>query len=573
MIMAPASATTRAVGANLECRLQMALLIGVWLFVCGLHWQNDGLWMTDATRHAANGLFWKDFLAECPADPKSFALSYYARYPVINPTAYPPLFYLLEAAAFLLFGSAPLVAKSLVLVSSLVTGLVTMAWIRRYVAAQAGWVGVIVMLTPEMVRWSHAVMLNVPGLAFGVVGLYYARRWLDDSRRPGRLPLIIPAIGSCLAAFLTYYTAGVVFPVMIAWLLALRGRAFLRDRWSQFLLLAGVGLLSVVTYLSLRWAPGYVTLLIPQREKITSLENWTYYARLMPLQFGLILPALACLGLARGMALRRWRTEATLMAIWVAVAYLMFSIIRARESRYILTIGPPLIILAAIALASVAGALAAAFGRSGARARLVTRGIALCLVAIQAAQATHVSVSSIRGIKEVAAFLQGVAPGESYFYEGSYDGIFAYYVRAGDPNFRDRVVTGKKLLYAFAQNPSWRLRQYVSTSQEVVDRLREDGGCRWLAIEADPRKAQIAAVGLLREALVGADFEFIRSFPLVGDGVHSVGDGPRRVDIYRLRGPLRAIDEVDLPFPILGPEVVFRIRPIATRKGITHHGD
>lgn len=574
MITPPASSSSRGPGANLEWRLQMALLIGVWLFVCGLHWQNDGLWMTDATRHAANGLFWKDFLAECPADPKSYALSYYARYPVINPTAYPPLFYLLEAATFLLFGAAPQVAKSLVLGSSLVTGLLTMVWIRRYVSAEAGWVGGIVMLTPEMVKWSHAVMLNVPGLAFGVAALYYARRWLDDSSRPGRFPLIAPAIALCLAAFLTYYTAGVVIPVMIAWLLALRGREFLRNRWSQSLLLAGAGLLGVVTLLSLRWAPAYVTLLIPQREKITSLQNWTYYARLIPGQFGLILPALALLGLACGMALRRWRTEAALMAIWVAVAYLIFSIIRARESRYILTIGPPLVILASIALVAASGALArGASGRRGARAGLATVISALGLVSVQAAQASRVTVPSVSGIKGLVAFLEDVAPGEPYFYEGNYDGIFAYYVRAGDPDFRSRVVTGKKLLYASAQTPRWRLRQYVTTPREVVERLRERGGCRWLAVEFDPCEASVAATDLLREALTGADFEFIRSFPIAGRGANILGEGPHSVDVYRLLGPIRPVEEVDLPFPTLGPDVAYRVRPIPTRRGADGNGD
>ena len=65
---------------------QLALLIGAWLFVIWLHYPNDGLWSPDASRHAANGLFWKDFLQSPTLQIKDYALSYFARYPVIKPS-------------------------------------------------------------------------------------------------------------------------------------------------------------------------------------------------------------------------------------------------------------------------------------------------------------------------------------------------------------------------------------------------------------------------------------------------------------------------------------------------------
>src|SRR5215471_3483680 len=94
------------------------------LLVCGyvfwLHWDNDGLWFQgDSPRHAANGLFWWDFLTSLPVNPKEFALSYYARYPVIHPTTYPPLFYIVEGLSFFLFGASPYVAKALVSIFTL----------------------------------------------------------------------------------------------------------------------------------------------------------------------------------------------------------------------------------------------------------------------------------------------------------------------------------------------------------------------------------------------------------------------------------------------------------------------
>src|SRR4029078_10201257 len=76
---------------------QAAMVIAGFLLVAALHAQNDGLWFQgDSPRHGVNGLFWWDFLRALPIDPKIFALRYYARYPVIAPAGYPPLFYVLE---------------------------------------------------------------------------------------------------------------------------------------------------------------------------------------------------------------------------------------------------------------------------------------------------------------------------------------------------------------------------------------------------------------------------------------------------------------------------------------------
>src|SRR5262245_58709711 len=161
---------------------QVALVLIVWAYVAALHWNNDGLWFQgDAPRHAANGLFWKNFLLSGSLDPKGYALSYYARYPAINPTAYPPVFYILEATLFGVIRPSPYVAKGLVLVFALIAALYAIAWLRRWIAEEAGWGGGLILLLPGVVLWSHAIMLNVPALALGLAALYHARRWLECS--------------------------------------------------------------------------------------------------------------------------------------------------------------------------------------------------------------------------------------------------------------------------------------------------------------------------------------------------------------------------------------------------------
>ena len=82
---------------------QLVTLFLVWLYLWSLQLDNDGLWSRgDSPRHAMNGFFWIDYLRDFTIHAKSYALSYYARFPAIDPASRPPLFYLLEGIAFAL---------------------------------------------------------------------------------------------------------------------------------------------------------------------------------------------------------------------------------------------------------------------------------------------------------------------------------------------------------------------------------------------------------------------------------------------------------------------------------------
>ena len=128
---------------------QIAAVMMTFLAVAALHRHSDGLWFQgDAPRHAVNGLFWWDLVHSLPRDPLAYALRYYARYPVIAPVTYPPLFYLVEGLSFAAFGSSPYVAKSVVLVFAILAGLYTMAWARRWIGEPAGWAGAFLAFIP-----------------------------------------------------------------------------------------------------------------------------------------------------------------------------------------------------------------------------------------------------------------------------------------------------------------------------------------------------------------------------------------------------------------------------------------
>lgn len=527
---------------------QVLILLLAWIFLWSLAWDNDGLWVQgDSPRHAANGLFWKDFLLRLPLeDPQGYALSYYARYPVINPVTYPPGFYLVEGALYGIAGPSPYVAKGLVLAFALLGAGYTMAWLRRWIDPRVGWVAALLLLLPGVVKWSHAVMLNIPAMALVIAALYHARRWIEAPEGSRESRHLYPAAALSLAAILTYATTGVVVFVILAWVLA-SGRA--RLLWAPRTL--GVGAACALLLLPWMtvipdWAPSHLALATPTAEQITQLSNWTYYLEFLPGLFGPLVLILSAVGLAAGLASRRWRREAMFLLLWVGVCYTVFSLIVARMDRYLLVLSPALVILSALAVVRVTERPALAAVRQGA------------LVAVllsHAWLAWRTPVPSLAGFRELVAFIEKVAPDEPVFYDGYHDGVFSFYLQSRDPDYRRRVVLGNKVLYASAIFQDQGLEQYVSNPREAVEALRTRTGCGWVLIERGVYTEEVPAARWLRQAVERPELQLVRSFPISGRGIE-------RVDVYRLLVPHLTPKTALLPFPILGRGVHYEVKPI-----------
>jgi hypothetical protein len=534
---------------------QVLGIVLVWAFLVILHAHNNGLWYQgDSPRHAGNGIFWRDFLLHFPVSPFSFALGYFARYPVISPTLYPPVFYLIEAVAFSVFGISPFIAKEVVLSFALLAALYMMLWLRYGVGPQTGWGGALLLLQPGVIVWSNAVMLNVPSMALGLAALYHGRRLLDMPRSP---QLYLTAIFGVLA-ILTYVPTGMIVFVLLAWILVeCRGAVFGQLRtW----IVAGLAALALTPWavITIKWAPDRIGMVsgsayhtsLPFAEAQWWLSYLTSFPQLMT-DWAL---ALAAAGAILGLLSRRWRREVMLALIWIVVCYIGFSCIYVREPRYILLLVPPLILLSVVALTAGFERLSALFGKSPAWAMPAALSV---LIGAHLLAAPQVHVPAVRGMRQVVAFIAREAPDQRVFYEGKYDGVFSFYLRAGDRKMRQSVTLGSKLLYATAVDPSLELIKMVTSPQDVVAAFRSRCGCRWLVVESPWENKEPAPDRYLRQALGGPEFKLVRSFPF-----HRPRPGPGYINVYRFLPPIKTPQQQKLRFPILGNDKVYRVAPI-----------
>ena len=525
----------------------VAMILAAWGYLCGLSWENDGLWLQgDAPRHAINGLFWKDLLLSGSLNPRAYALSYYARYPAISPSLYPPAFYLLEALAFGLLGPSPFVAKGLVLGFALVAALYTMAWLRRWLSPAVGGIAALLLLSPGITTWAHAVMLNMPAMAIGLAALYHTRRALELPEGRSHWRHLYAAAALATISVLTYPTTGVIVFIGIAWAAA-RGRwRILMHRRTLSIALLCAALLAPFGYAFYHWAPEQLSQATPQVQRFVTLRYWMFYPARLPELLDPYLLALAGAGAVIGLAQRRWRSEMVVLLIWIGIGVAVLSTIWAKESRYLLLVLPALLCAAGLTVVTVSEWLAKAFPVLSCPDVAVLFVVALLLIELPVARAR--TIPSIHGFREVAEYIRHEAPSEAVLYDGQHNGVFTFYVRAGDPEFRQQVVRGDKLS---------RRTSKKEFDVDACEAMLAACGCRWLAIEIGQGSQGTAAKRTVRKAVGKSRFRLVRSFPITGDS-----SDVERVDVYQVLEPSLPVGEVPLSIDVPDSKEPETVEPI-----------
>ena len=403
---------------------QIALALLCWGFLATTARDNDGLWYpADAARHAANGLLYRDYVAAGFPSPRGFVRDYRERFPIVVPTKYPPTFYILEAAAFELFGPAPEVAKGLVLGFALLAALYQVAYLRRFVDPRVGSLGALLPLVPIVAKYSHAIMLNVPAFALQLATIYHVRRWLEE-RGHGQG---VAAAGFGVAAMLCYQGAWVMVLVLASWsVLGGHLGSFGRRGWIALAVIAAilaVGVLgwAMISTEQVRW--------LIQNNRFGELVIWIWYARLFPAAFGSALLAAAAAGLLVG-PLAGYRREVVLSGAWIVVTYLFHTYIYGKDARYLIPFASPLISLAAVALGTADRAIDARFGRFWAGMVLASLIAASAIGSVLALN--QAEVPEVRGFRPILDVIEDGPKEKAVLYCGSnvLGSIFTYRIMA-----------------------------------------------------------------------------------------------------------------------------------------------
>ena len=525
---------------------------------------------SDASRHAMDGVFIHDFVSDLPdslARPVDYTLGYYAQYPALGIILYyPPLFAMVEAVFFALFGISPFSARLTVVFFAVLAAAGGYRLLKSLFNARVAFVATALFLSlPIVVFWSRQTMLEMPTTAMVLAAAWFFHRYIDLGRRRSALwtGLFI------VLAVMTKQPALFILPAFGLYALVRRKWEIFRH-WQLYAALALVAaLLAPYFYLTFRYAR-YLTagVFTP-----SSAAGGSQTASVLLTRLGWVIsswdkalgPWMLWSFLGCGLACVIWeiarpRWRGTHLLALLVVSYLVQSVlVGARTDRYIFIILPvlaafPPLLLARLDLLRRTPALAGACAAVGA------------LAVVSFLQPINVMSGHQQAIAEL---VRRNGTHRMVLFEGYWDGDAVFFTRQADPKRRLYALRGSKLLYSYASFPGRHELIRVQTHQDVRDLIRAYG-IHAVAVEsrdvyADNKNSDdplIKVRRMLREVLQDSEqFELIARSRIRTRADR--GDGAQRLDgadvlVYRVRdpGPPQADD---LIIPMTGLQLAIRV--------------
>lgn len=424
---------------------------------------------SDAPRHALNGVFVKDAFAALPLkDPAGYAYRYYAQYPALTILFYPPLFYVLSAPFYAVFGVSQGTAILVVAIHYLFFAWGSWKLFRFWLGPwQAGAAALMLVASPEIASWGRQVMLEIPAFAF----LTWAAVYFTRYRREERVGWLYLAAALLVLAMYTKISTCFMAAAFAGTLLAERRSALLRDRHSWYIgLLAGIALLPLA-FITLKFGQANIQSLTGIADAAvsrSSISGWLWYLKQFPGQLGWPLAVIG--GLAAFLTLFRpglpgmARHDLLFWALWFGCGYLFFSAIDLKEARHSIFILPPLVLGAALLLMRL---------RPPHLSSIALGALALIVLG----QTVWMRpVLYVKGYADAADFIAKHAPRDSsVLFSGYRDGSFIFNVRSHEERRDLTVVRADKILLRVAVRRELGVEQKGLTEAEIGDRINQLG--------------------------------------------------------------------------------------------------
>mgnify|MGYP000914731048 CR=1 FL=1 len=521
----------------------LALLLTVLAVLFALAPVHGEFYWSDAPRHALNGVFLKDFIANLPLDdPSAYAYRYYAQYPALTILFYPPLFYVISAPFYAVFGVSHATALGVVYLHYLAFAIASWRlfgfWLPGWRAPAAA---LMLVCAPEIAFWGRQIMLEIPAFAF----MMFSALSFMHYRRHGRPVALYVSAALLVLGLYSKISIAFMAPVFVLVLLYERRLALLRDRHAWIaLVLAALSLVPLVV-LTLKFGQANVqsvTGVADSRVARDTLAGWIWYLQRMPAQLGWPLCIAALAGLSvlfreRGQTRTlQVRADALFWGRWLMLGYFFYSAIDLKEARHSLFILPPVVMLACVFVRYVER-----YSRS-----VVALGLWFLLPTLVLAQTLfYRPVFQVQGYREAVDFVARNASRDSnVMFSGYRDGAFIFNLRTREDRRDLGVVRADKLLLKVAVRRELGVTEKALSEDELrseIDRL----GVHYVV--AQPGFwSDLEAMKRLERVLAAAPFELVARIATESNYPSS----EQGLLIYRntaIEGGTAASRKIDLP--------------------------
>ena len=456
---------------------------------------------TDESQHAASGLFYASLMRDHPVHPVEYTYRYYAQYPALSGVVHwPPVYYCMEGAFFLLFGPSVLVARLSILFFTLIALTFWLLLVQDLLGTWIAALATILLATlPSVLLLEKAVMLELPVLAFIMASTYFWFRYLNRERR---IDIFLAAFLAGMA-LLTKQTAIYLVPFFVISAVWIKGwRWLLRAEmmWAATLTLA-----MVAPYYGLVFKLHWKTVAMDLGDPHPAAGDFLFYGKALFEQLGWAIFSLSCLGALVG---RRWSspTGSRLMVSWMLSCWLTMTLIGHKEGRYGIYLVPP-------AVYFVAGLLLSYF--RGPRLRPMAAVAAVCLAAISLVGAWRYQRPYISGYAAVARDITQSSASGVVLFDGKLPANFIFFLRANDPGRHFLVL--RKALFAMRVKRRAEVVELVHNMDDLQKVVSDYGVTYFVVSEGIP--LQFPPQQILRDYLKTSAVTEVGRFPLTGDGI------------------------------------------------------
>jgi 4-amino-4-deoxy-L-arabinose transferase-like glycosyltransferase len=469
---------------------------------------------------------------------KQWAINYYLQYPAVTVLTYPPLFALVEALFFAVFGVSHFTAQLTVSVFFLATAWGAYFLARRWVSRITALATALLFIgTPVMALWGRQVMLEIPTFAFLLWSAYFFFRYLD-SDRPWHLYLAVLLL---LGAADTKQP--VVF-ILLAYLLTLyivyKNALFRRAEfwWSAVLFAVGMVPLVIFTWLwgrsNMQQAVGGAWV----AHSRWSATNWSYVAFYeWPRQVGWVVLALAAIYCIGCVFRKQWRLPKPglfFLLAWLVVGYVFFTVLAVSSQRYTIFLVFPLAFFSILAIARCLPARMASY------VALVFAAGSFCYTMVK-----H-PVPHITGYRDAAHYVCSVAPaGSVVLFSGWRDGSFVFNVRSLPECKNVTVIRADKLLLRVAIHRDLFGVQELGVAEAKLKGMMGRFGVHYIVVEPD-FWSDLQSMQMLVRVLHQDQFKLLTTISAVNHREHNGS----QLEIYENLAPIsqgRNALKVELP--------------------------
>jgi 4-amino-4-deoxy-L-arabinose transferase-like glycosyltransferase len=522
---------------DLACLLLLTVAVVVLFWTSPM--QGD-FWWSDAPRHAMDGAFYYDMAHALPIHQlKQWAIDYYLQYPAVTALTYPPLFALVEAGFFGIFGVSNTTAQLTVAFFLLLTAFGAYLLARRWMDRVAALATALLFIgTPVMALWGRQVMLEIPTFAFLLWSCYFFFVYLD-SNKPRYLLLVILLV---LAAADTKQPAVFILPAFLLTLYFVQGNGMFRRAefwWSAAFFAAGIAPLVLFTWL---WGRANMQQAVGGgwiKHSRLSLATWSYVAAFeWPRQLGWAVLTLALIYCAGCVIRKQWRLSKPalfFLIAWLVTGYAFFTLISVSSQRYTIFLVFPLVVFSIAAIVQglppkIAPYVALVFAAGSFAYTVATK-----------------PVPYISGYRAAAQYVCSMAsPDSVVLFSGIRDGSFIFNVRSMPECKNLTVIRADKLLLKVAIHRDLFGVQEFGVTEARFKEMLGHYGVHYIVIEPDfwpDLKSMQMLLALLRQD----QFKLLTKIPVISnrEHIHTV------LEVYENTGPIlqggKNLLKVELP--------------------------